>query len=275
MPMESTNMTELSHNTEFVRASCPPMSGSVPAVTEARVGDALVQTSDGRELHRLLGVGRDFTTWIKGRISQYGFVESVDFVIVDTAPQIGGVGNRGARTDYYLTLGMAKELAMMENNAEGRRIRRYFIECERRVLEAANTPAPDLNDPHALRALLLVHAEREIAMQARITAAEGTLAVAAPKADALDRIAETDGSLNLRETAKTLQVRPMDLNEYLLRTGWLFRAPKSDRLVARQDRINAGLLEHKTVEIAEGRTVSQVFVTPRGLTRLAQAFSAA
>jgi phage anti-repressor protein len=46
----------------------------LPAVVESRVGDALVQTSDARELHRLLKVGRDFTTSIKGRIAQYGFV---------------------------------------------------------------------------------------------------------------------------------------------------------------------------------------------------------
>ncbi|ACL56962.1 phage regulatory protein/antirepressor Ant [Methylobacterium nodulans] len=129
---------------------------------------------------------------------------------------------------------------------------------------------PDLSDPHALRALLLAHAEREIALEARAEKAENTLAVAAPKAAALDRIAETRGSLNLRESAKTLQVRPSDLNNHMLRHGWLYRAPKSGRLVARQDKINAGLMEHKAVPTADGRTVSQPFITPRGLTRFAQ-----
>jgi phage anti-repressor protein len=32
-----------------------------------------------QKLHEFLGVGRDFTTWIKGRISQYGFTAGVDF----------------------------------------------------------------------------------------------------------------------------------------------------------------------------------------------------
>ncbi len=33
--------------------------------------------------HEFLGVGRDFTTWIKGRISQYGFTAGVDFTVVE------------------------------------------------------------------------------------------------------------------------------------------------------------------------------------------------
>ncbi|MFV2157253.1 antA/AntB antirepressor family protein, partial [Escherichia coli] len=32
--------------------------------------------------------------------------------------------------DYLLSVGMAKELAMIERNDQGRAIRRYFIQCE-------------------------------------------------------------------------------------------------------------------------------------------------
>ena len=32
------------------------------------------QLVSGRELHEFLEVGRDFTTWIKGRISKYDFI---------------------------------------------------------------------------------------------------------------------------------------------------------------------------------------------------------
>ena len=36
-----------------------------------------------RALHKALGVGRDFTTWIKGRIEEYGFKKGVDFEVVE------------------------------------------------------------------------------------------------------------------------------------------------------------------------------------------------
>ena len=43
------------------------------------------------------------------------------------------IGGRPVK-DYILTLGVAKELAMVENNLMGRKIRNYFIDCERQVI---------------------------------------------------------------------------------------------------------------------------------------------
>ena len=59
------------------------------------------QLVSARELHEFLEVGRDFTTWIKGRIKKYEFVENVDFVILNLAHQNGGASWGGSnKVDY-------------------------------------------------------------------------------------------------------------------------------------------------------------------------------
>jgi phage anti-repressor protein len=97
---------------------------------------SMVQTANLRELHAALEVGRDFSTWVNDKINRYGFVEDVDYVTVSRSP-IPGSGNRGAAIEYHGTLDMAKELAMVENNARGRAARRYFIGCERMLNDFA------------------------------------------------------------------------------------------------------------------------------------------
>ena len=48
-------------------------------IEKSNVGGDLIETVNARELHQFLKVGRDFSTWIKRRIEQYGFEEGVDF----------------------------------------------------------------------------------------------------------------------------------------------------------------------------------------------------
>lgn len=84
---------------------------------------------DGRELHEFLEVGRDFTNWIKDRIEKYGFVEDYDYKL--TLTKIGERQNV-TRHDYELSIEMAKELCMVENNDKGKQARKYFIDCEKR-----------------------------------------------------------------------------------------------------------------------------------------------
>lgn len=105
----------------------------IPVFSGALAG-ATVQLCDARTLHAFMQVRRDFSNWIKGRIRKFGFVVDEDFLSISRSPELAS-GNRGASIDYHLTLDMAKELAMVENNEHGRAARRYFIACERQLLE--------------------------------------------------------------------------------------------------------------------------------------------
>jgi phage anti-repressor protein len=91
------------------------------------LGDRPQKTVNARALYAFLNVSKDFSSWIKKRIQDYGFIEEVDFIRVDSKDTSQG-GN--SRIDYFLSLDMAKEVSMVERTPQGQRARRYFIACE-------------------------------------------------------------------------------------------------------------------------------------------------
>ena len=39
-------------------------------LSSARINDETVQTCSARDLHRFLGIGKDFSTWVKAQIER-------------------------------------------------------------------------------------------------------------------------------------------------------------------------------------------------------------
>lgn len=112
------------------------MNDLVTIVTR-EIGGEKQLAVDGRTLHKRLNVGRDYTSWIKGRIKQYSFVDGQDYEL--TLTQTGERSNVTAH-EYVLSLDMAKELAMVEKNETGRSVRRYFIDCEKQLRNRPSLP---------------------------------------------------------------------------------------------------------------------------------------
>lgn len=238
-------------------------------ISHLQVGREHVATINARELHAFLEVGKDFATWIKDRIEQYGFLENQDFV---TAPQNGGAVYKGGghnRKDYHLTLDMAKELAMVERNDKGKQARQYFIDCERRAKAAQPDPMQVLADPAALRQALLTYSERVMHLEAANADMQ-------PKVAAFSRIAEAEGSLCITSAAKHLQLQPKALFAWLSEHRWIYRRAGGTAWLAYQDKLQAGLLEHKITTVARGdgseKVVEQVRITSKGLVRLAEQY---
>jgi anti-repressor protein len=94
----------------------------------ATIGQETLTTVNARELHAFLESQTKFADWIKRRISDYAFVQDVDFTVFLNSEK--NSDGRPAK-DYFLTLDMAKELAMVERNQKGKEARQYFIACER------------------------------------------------------------------------------------------------------------------------------------------------
>jgi len=110
-------------------------STMVPVYENAK-GDKRI---NAREMHEFLESKRQFTNWIQDRIDKYGFTEGEDFFSFNKIVKRASNGGT-TRTEYELTMDMAKEIAMVENNEKGRMVRRHFIEIEKRYREGRAAP---------------------------------------------------------------------------------------------------------------------------------------
>ena len=95
-----------------------------------------------------------------------------------------------------------------------------------------------------------------------------------PKSVALDRIASSDGSFCVSDAAKSLQVRPKVLFDWLSAHKWIYRRVGHGGWLAYQDKIQRGQLEHKVATFSRGdgseKVSEQVRVTSTGLAWLAK-----
>ena len=98
---------------------------------------------NARELHAFLEGKQECAHWIGKRIEKYGFVEGSDYLIDKIIIQLPS-GTK-YKTDYHLSLDMAKELSMVQRNAKGKQARQYFIACEKALIG-------DVGQLHALTA---------------------------------------------------------------------------------------------------------------------------
>lgn len=123
-------------------------------------------------------------------------------------------------------------------------------------------PQINLDDPAALRPLLLSYTEKVIELQE-------VVAEQAPKVAALERLSNADGLFSIRDTAKVLGLQEKTLIGWLLEHGWLYRAPATTRLCGYAKHIQSGHL--KVIDVLsndEKHAWPQVKVTQKGITRL-------
>jgi Rha family phage regulatory protein len=153
---------------------------------------------------------------------------------------------------------------------------RYIEAFNAMEAELRGRPAVDpmraLNDPAWLRNALGLYTEKVLALEASNAAMRAGV-------EALERIADSNGTFNRTTAAKMLGVTPHTLIRWMRTNGWTYRRPGTGEDIAYQAKIAAGWLEHKiaTGPRSDGTEWSStsVRVTPRGLTILAKAFPAA
>jgi len=87
-----------------------------------------VPTIDAKEIHEKLKIKTRYDMWIGRLIAKYGFIDGEDFCTI-MGESIGG----RKPVNYHVTIGMAKEICMLDNTEIGRKVRKAYIELENEV----------------------------------------------------------------------------------------------------------------------------------------------
>lgn len=113
-------------------------------ITTTTINNEEVNAVNARELHEKLEVKTQFKDWMPRRIEEFGFEEGRDFTVLKNEHG-RNVSGKFSSKEYIISLDMAKELAMVENNEQGRRIRRYFIEVEKNARKFSEAVAAQVS----------------------------------------------------------------------------------------------------------------------------------
>ena len=98
------------------------------AVYQTSTGEKVVY---GTELHATLEVKTPYRTWIDRRFSDCEAAKDKDYTTEQICTLSGGTPKR----EDIIKLDTAKEIAMLERNEKGKRVRRYFIGVEEKYKE--------------------------------------------------------------------------------------------------------------------------------------------
>jgi phage antirepressor YoqD-like protein len=156
-----------------------------------------------------------------------------------------------------------------------RKVVARWHELEAKLAQPVQPPValPDLSTDEGKLLMIQDLATKQLALLADNKRIATELAITAPKAQALDRIAKAEGELCITDTAKLIQVSPRRLFAWMQLYHWIFR--RGGKWVAYQDRIDSGHLIHRVTVVPRkdgaDREVISVMVTAKGQVKLAQA----
>lgn len=140
-------------------------------VYENGSGEKLV---NARELHENLFISTRFNDWITRHINNYGFLENEDFYSF-----LSKTSGR-PRTEYLLTMDTAKEIAMVQNNEQGRAVRRYFIRVEKEYRKKLQ--------PQSIEDLIILQARSVKELKQKVDQQEKQIETITHRVDNFDKI---------------------------------------------------------------------------------------
>jgi len=204
--------------------------GDMEELIKVNTNENLEPVVSGRELHEILEVQSNYTTWFE-RMKEYGFVENVDFTVYFPNLESESRGGQN-KIDHIIKMDMAKEICMLQRTERGKLARQYFIQIEK-----------EYNNPEKIMARALRIAEQELSTL-KIKAEEMK-----PKALFADAVSASHTSILVGDLAKLLRQNGIDIGahrlfEKLREKGFLMKSGGSKNMPT-QASMDRGLFEIK------------------------------
>lgn len=170
---------------------------------------------NGRELHEVLGVETRYDTWFN-RMKEYGFIENVDYVEFNEKVDAQKRARTYEQVNHAIKLDMAKEIAMIQRNENGKKVRQYFIQVEK-----------DFNSPEKIMARALKIAESKLnVLQLENNRKDQLIGELKPKADYTDRILQSKGTVKINVIANDYGLTAIAMNKKLRELGVQYKQGK-------------------------------------------------
>lgn len=103
------------------------IDNEIVPVYQTDTGEKIVY---GKDLHKSLQVKTDFSTWVKRRLNECDATKELDYNLLPIIEE--QVSGSKHTIEYIIKLDTAKEMAMLERNEIGKKVRKHFIEIENR-----------------------------------------------------------------------------------------------------------------------------------------------
>lgn len=228
-------------------------------IEQNKIGNELIDTANARHLWEFLDSKQHFSTWIKGRIKDFGFVQGTDFIVNKIMNQY----NQIDRVDYFITIDMAKELAMVERNEKGREARKFFIERDKKLSEIESKRLPATYREALIALISEVEKKEELEIE---------LKEAQPKIEFANHIEVSKDSISIADFAKLLHKKGVKLGQNRMFTYFYDQKYLMSSTSPYQKWVDQGLFEIKEFPYINGRkeekVAQKVMVTGKGQTYL-------
>ncbi|ROX83707.1 oxidoreductase [Enterococcus durans] len=207
------------------------------------------QLVSGRELHEFLEVNTPYKKWFD-RMSDYGFVENIDFLVTDIfVPNSNG--GKQYQIDHAMKLDMAKEISMIQRTEKGKQARQYFLQVEK----AWNSEE------------MILMRSRQI-LERKVETLQLENEEMKPKALFADSVSASHTSILVGELAKLINQNGVDIGSkrlfsWLREKGYLIKRKGTDWNMPTQKAMDLGLFEIKETTISHSDGHISINKTPK------------